>query len=976
MYEYTRPDCQGKRRERGRVTTYEKKNAAVRCHSARYGLDGSDRLVRVLAALLLSGGLSACAGGAAGPAADGTPQPAAQDLAAPAADRGSPVVAPDEAIDKDKPAVLKPVTRPDEQLLIMELRLRDSVLSEGFFAYFDKGGLLVPLGEFVRALEFPIAVDPENGRASGWFIREDRLFSLDLLRREAVIDGRPQRFDRNLVELHQDEIYVDTRLLAKWFPVDITFDLSNLLVRLESREALPMELRLEREGRRRAAAGRLGSGAVYPSVASPYQWAGWPSVNLSAEAGYRKDSLGEGDLTARYNMLAGGDFLKHEATLFVAGNEDLGVSQARFEMGRRDPDAELLGPVGATEYSFGDIAMTPVDLIARSRFGRGAQVSSFPLDRVGQFDRTTVIGDLPLGWEVELYRNDVLLDFQTARDDGRYEFADVPLLVGLNILTLEFFGPQGQRRTEVRRILVGQGQVQPGKAHFRLAANQQDENLLPVDGSDTLSVTDAALQGEPRALAEVEYGISRNVSVAGSVSTIPLISGRRSYGSLGLRTGFGPVYSRLDVIRDSEGGMAGKFGAQISMPLNLSLLADHSEFRDFVSETIVDDGDLPVRNSNLRLDGVVSSGNQFRLPFTFGATREQSESGATDTTLTNRLSTVIQRVSFSNNLEWRKLDTATIDSTTMKGTFLAGGRVYRASLRGELRYNIQPESELTTASLTSETRFRNGVNARLGVQRTFVAPTLTTVTAGLSRTFSFASMGITGGWSNDGSWNALLSYSTSFGRDPRTGEWHVSAKPAADYGSASVRAFLDNDLDGAFGPDDTPLQGVVFDSGVRRVDAPTDGHGVAFLPSLPAYRDLDLTISPQSLEDPYWVPDPEGYRIRPRPGNTIIVDFPVVVTGEVDGTVYLQDGGTTLEVADVALQLVAADGTVVGKTESVFDGFFLFEFVRPGRYRLRVDPDQLARLNLRAEGERSVDIEGSGTIVSAVQILLRPAASP
>lgn len=958
------------------MTKCKGNNGAARNASVSNDLHGPDRLVRVLAAILLAGGLSACAGGTAGTPADRPSDTSAQETAAAAPGADAAAAAPNDAVEDNTPAALDPVTRPDDQLLIMELRLRDSVLSDGLFAYPGKGGLLLPLGEFVRALEFPITVDPENGRASGWYISENRLFSLDLLRREVVVDGRPQRFDRNLVELHEDDIYVDTRLLAKWFPVDITFDLSNLLVKLESREPLPMELRLEREGRRRVAAGRRGPGVVYPGVEAPYQWAGWPAVNLSAEAGYRKDSLGEGAFTGRYNLLAGGDLLKHEATLFVAGNNDQGVDQARFEMGRKDPDGELLGPVGATEYAFGDIAMTPVDLIARSRFGRGAQISSFPLDRVGQFDRTTVIGDLPLGWEVELYRNDVLLDFQTARDDGRYEFTDVPLLVGLNILTLEFFGPQGQRRTEIRRILVGQGQVEPGKAHFRLAANQQDENLLPVDGSDTLSVTDAALQGEARALAEAEYGISRNVSVAGSVATIPLASGRRTYGSLGLRTGFGPVYSRLDVIRDSEGGMAGKFGAQISMPLNLSFLADHSEFRDYLSETIVDDGDLPVRSSNLRLDGVVSSGQQFRLPFTFGATREQSESGATDTILTNRLSTVVKRVSFSNNLEWRKLDTATLDSTTLRGTFLAGGRVYRTSLRGELRYDVQPESRLTTATLTSETRFRNGINARLGVQRTFVAPTLTTVSAGLSRTFDFASVGITGSWSNDGAWNGLLSYTTSFGRDPQTGEWHVSAKPAADYGSASVRAFLDNDLDGVFGPDDTPLQGVVFDSGIRRVDAPTDRDGVAYLSALPAYRDMNLTISPQSLEDPYWVSDPEGYRIRPRPGYTTIVDFPVVVTGEVDGTVYLQRDGAMTEVADVALQLVGDDGSVVGETTSVFDGFFLFEFVRPGRYRLRVDPEQLARLDLAAEGERSVVIEGSGTIVSALQILLRPRTAP
>ena len=776
------------------------------------------------------------------------------------------------------------------------------------------------------------------------------------------------------MELHEDEIFVDSRVLAEWFPVDIEYDLSNLLIRLRSREPLPVELRLEREARRTAAfARRAGAGPVeFPRIDLPYRWVGWPFVNLSAEAGYRKDELGESGFTGRYNMLAAADLMKHQTTLFVAGDEDKGVRQARLEMGRKDPAGALAGPLGVTEYSFGDIATQPVDLIARSRFGRGAQLSSFPLGRIGEFDSTTIFGELPLGWEVELYRNGVLLDFQTSRSDGRYEFEDVPLLVGLNILTLELFGPQGQRRTETRRILVGQGQVPPGKVHFRLAANQQDENLLPVDNEDTLSVTDAALQGEARAFAEAEYGLSRNVSLAGSVSSVPLSGGRRTYGSVGLRTGLGPVYTRLDVIRDSEGGTAGKLGGQVSMPLNLSLLAEHAELRDFVSETIVDDGDPPVRLSSARIDGVVAGGQRLRVPFTFGGSREESESGATETSLNNRVSTVVGRVSLSNSLEWRNIDTQSFDTTTATGIFLAGGRIGRMSLRGELRYNLQPESELTSAAVTSETRFRNGVTGRLGLQRTFLAPRLTTVSAGVSRTFGFASMGVNGSWSDDGSWSTLLTVSTAFGRDPRTGHWHMSSRPAADHGAASVRVFLDHDLDGAYGPDDTPLEGVVLDSGVRRVDEPTNEDGVAFLTSLPAYRDLDLAVSPQSLEDPYWITEPEGYTVRSRPGRAAIVDFPVVVTGEVDGTVYMQRGGRTFEVADVSLQLVAEDGEVVAVAHSAFDGFYLFEFVRPGRYAVRVDPDQLSRLGLVADGERPVRIEGSGTIVSGVEFLLRP----
>jgi hypothetical protein len=70
-------------------------------------------------------------------------------------------------------------------------------------------------------------------------------------------------------------------------------------------------------------------------------------------------------------------------------------------------------------------------------------VSSFPLQLQSQFDRQSFRGELPPGWEVELYRGAELLAYAQSRADGLYEFLDVPLLFGLNVFRLELYGPQG-----------------------------------------------------------------------------------------------------------------------------------------------------------------------------------------------------------------------------------------------------------------------------------------------------------------------------------------------------------------------------------------------------------------------------------------------------------------------------------------------------------------------------------------------------
>ncbi len=113
--------------------------------------------------------------------------------------------------------------------------------------YLTASGLLLPLGDFARALDFSIAVEPENGRADGWFLREERIFSLDVARREVIVEAQRKSYPAALVELHEDDIFVDTRLLSRWFPVNVRFNLPNLTVKIVSLEPLPLEQRRARE---------------------------------------------------------------------------------------------------------------------------------------------------------------------------------------------------------------------------------------------------------------------------------------------------------------------------------------------------------------------------------------------------------------------------------------------------------------------------------------------------------------------------------------------------------------------------------------------------------------------------------------------------------------------------------------------------------------------------------------------------------
>jgi hypothetical protein len=207
------------------------------------------------------------------------------------------------------------------------------------------------------------------------------------------------------------------------------------------------------------------------------------------------------------------------------------------------------------------------------------------------------------------------------------------------------------------------------------------------------------------------------------------------------------------------------------------------------------------------------------------------------------------------------------------------------------------------------------------------------------------------------------------GRDARNGNWHTQARPLAGSGAVSGRAFLDLNGNGLMDAGEKPIAGAGFLLGGAGNLARTNDAGEAFLPNLAPYQSLDVALATSTLEDPFWKPAREGVRIMPRPGKTAVVDFPVVISGEITGTVYLERDGKNREASGVGLELVDHRGVVVKKVTSAFDGFYDITEIRPGGYTLSVTAEHVRRLRVEARS-REVEMVPSGTVLDGVNFIL------
>ncbi|CAN5538987.1 hypothetical protein BH10PSE16_BH10PSE16_30050 [soil metagenome] len=847
----------------------------------------------------------------------------------------------------------------EANLLILEVRLDGISLSDGLTAYQDGPQILLPLGELARLLTLAITVQPEAGSASGYVLSEERTFGLNVAQSLVSLAEREEGFEARRVRVMGEDIYVNSELLARWLPIDFKITLSNLQLEVKPREKLPLQERLER-----ARAGKRLGGAQperladpgYPREIAPYQWLDSPFIDQTFGADVRS-SPNSRQLNAAYTAYLTADVLGMEGAAYVSSSRDKPSPDWRMTLARNDPDAGLLGPLRARSFAVGNISMPSVaNVMTTSGTGRGVTVSNRPLGQPTSFDRQSLRGDLPPGWDVTLYYNDALLGFQASRADGLYAFDDLPLSFGRNEFLLVFNGPLGQMRTERKSFLLDQSIVKPGEFLYSLAGQQADN-------------------GDMRSVARLDVGLSKTLAGSAGLIRMPRpVAGQngteaRGYAQLGLRGYWDWAILTSELTFAQGGGMLADLGLKTRLG-KYAVDFLHTQVQgEFDSDVFSATGD-PIRTRDkLRVVGTLAPSGLPSLPVALEAQREVLKSGATNDTVSGRLSLMLAGTSITNGMAWQRAGGA----VTTYGNLQLSRRVAGMGLSGQLGYSVKPEARLDSLALTADRNLASGYRVNAGLVRTFTAGT-TQVAGGLSKNFGRFALAVSASYSNQRELALGLQLFMALGRKPRTGQWFTDAVPMAGMGAVSARAFVDRNLNSLREPDEelVPNAGFIINSGGRHPARSADD-GTAFIGRLAPGQYADIALDPATLEDPLWKSVSEGVRVLPRPGLVQMVEFPVISTSEVDGTVYLLGKNGRHGIGDAVVQLVDSQGAVVMSTPSSSDGFYLLRQVMPGRYTLRISPTQATKLALASTLERPIRVMPDGDFISGQDLEMKPA---
>jgi hypothetical protein len=829
-------------------------------------------------------------------------------------------------------------------LVLLEVRLDEHLLSESVTAYQFGNDVFLPLGELSKLLTIAIRTQPIDGRASGYVLDEQRGFSLDVIAREVTVNDRHEVLDRTQVKLQADDIYVASRLLTRWLPVGLDVDLPSLTLRVHPREKLPLQAGLERRerGKRGAARGEY-TDPDYPRAATPYRLIDTPFIDQTLGLDLRRANA-KRQTSAAYTAYLTGDLLGLEAELFASHNLQERSTDLRWTLGRNDPDAGLLGPLHARTAMIGSVPVPGVANIALGNAtGNGVTLGNRPLNQPLRFDRHSLQGPLPPGWDVELYFNEALVAFQQSRSDGKYTFDDLLLVYGANEFRLVFHGPLGQLRVERQSFLLEQSMIAPGQAYYSLT-EQRDE------------------LGRNRSVAQFDWGLTKQLSANGGLVRLSLDGKEKRYTNLGLHGYLNAFILSGDLVSSDSGGKLAQLAIKTQLR-GLSLGASHAELRDFSSELYLPSPD-PVRSRDeLQLDGAIPVGPLARLPVSVQVKRDRLASDAQNIELTGRVSTYQLGTALTNALRWQSHSGV----KSADGVLQASRRVAGIGVSGQLQYTIEPQFASSALAVSADKYLADGYLLNLALMRNFQHPEYR-LTAALNKSLGSFGLGVNGYYSSRGEYGVGVQLFVAMGQEPRHARWLSDAQPMAAGGAASVRVFLDKNQNGVMDAGDEPIPGAGFTVNGGGNLARTNDAGIAYLNRLPVKQHVDIGFDDSTLDDPQLAVQHKGYRIVPRPGKVSELDFAVSVTGEIDGSTYLLVNGERRAVGDLEIELVDAGRKVVATVKSASDGYFVVPNVIPGNYMLRLSKDQLKRLDLSDLGMHMITIAPDGAFVNGKEL--------
>ncbi|MCE9540369.1 MAG: hypothetical protein K8R85_14310, partial [Bacteroidetes bacterium] len=333
---------------------------------------------------------------------------------------------------------------------------------------------------------------PGNGFdvISGFFIDQKNTYQIDRVNNFIIYQGKTYTLSPNDFIVTETNLYLKSKYLEQIFGLESKFNFRTLTISLKSELELPAirEMRLEQM---HSNFDRLrGHMKADTNIARTY-----PLLHFGVADWYvNSNQQINGKSNARLNLglgaiIAGGEF---NSLLLYNANQPFLEKQQYYLWRYANNENKIVRQVLA-----GKIATQSVSSVFNPVIG--LQITNARTINRKSFGSYTLSNYTKPNWTVELYVNNILIDYVKADASGFFTF-DVPLIYGSTDVTLRYYGPWGEELTSKQSFNIPFNFLPPKELEYKVSSG------VIEDGKNSLL-------GQAR----INYGLTRFITIGGGL---------------------------------------------------------------------------------------------------------------------------------------------------------------------------------------------------------------------------------------------------------------------------------------------------------------------------------------------------------------------------------------------------------------------------------------------------------------------------
>ncbi|MFT7386403.1 MAG: hypothetical protein ACI82E_001168, partial [Nonlabens sp.] len=756
--------------------------------------------------------------------------------------------------------------------------------------YTDSDLLFINIQDLFRMLKIP-CTDGLNGiNLEGFIGNERQPYIIDFEKGTIKVGDKTMEIPDKLLK-ESGILYLESSVFAESLGITIDFNYRSLTIKLKADFELPIVKEMRLEKIRSNIAKIKGEVVADTLINRDYHLFRFGTLDWSASSFQSWKSVANN----AFGLSVGTELLYGEANISMNYFSQYKFDNRQLQYLWRwiDNDKTLIkqaqvGKINVPMISFVNAPLVGAS-IRNSRTTVRKAKGSYIINEIAEPN-----------WTVELYINNILVDFTTADASGAFRF-DVPIVYGFTTLKLKYYGPAGEERIEEREMNVPYTVMATNEFEYGLSAG------IVQDGS-----------GSRFGKGEFNYGVNRILTIGGGIE---YLSSLPSDELIPFATATLQPFSRLILNGEYVHGVRSKGVLNYYITKEILLELDYAKYVDGQKVTLFNSNEerkaklsIPLRHKKIngffRLDYSQLVYNAFSYNYAtamFSAYYKQFSANA------------------STQINWVSDKAPFISNDLVLGYRLKNNYLIRSSVR----FNAS-NSSFISYTTELEKRIAKGYLSA-SFQRNILSDDYY-INVGCKYDFSFARTAVAGSQSKLNSGTSISAQgSMAFGGG--RGYVHSNNNSSVGKGGILLYPFLDLNQNG------------IFDKGehlVKITAARVNGGRAIFnekdfivrIPDLNVFTSYLFEFNDSDLDNIAWRFKNKTYQVLIDPNQFKRIDVPILAMGEISGMVTIEKENELKGLGRILIKIYEKDSNkVVEEILSESDGYIYKLGLKPGMYK-------------------------------------------